>query len=288
MDSMIHRPLLIVATLVLLGAGSAGFGLAWVDLTEEPIRHRLPNRLTEISGLALTDRGTVLAHHDERARIYEVNPSNGEILKEFHVGDRGMRGDFEGIAVGPDSLYLVDSDGRLLSFVEGAADSEVGYAERSTGLGRLCEVEGLTYESDRHALLLACKNIRDDDLKQGALLFRFDLTSGRLEAEPALSLSRDGLNDVGLPRRLHLSGVEVRPQSGTWVLIAAQERVLVEVSPGGAILGWGDLRNRWHPQAEGVTFSRGGNLILADEGDGGRGRLSLYPRRDLREGHDSR
>jgi uncharacterized protein YjiK len=252
--------------------------LRWVDLDDEPLRIRLPGRLEEISGLAMTPRGTVLAHDDERARIYEIQPRNGEILREIRVGDGSLRGDFEGIALVGDTVHVVTSDGRLLTFVDNGGSEAPDYRGRVLGTEDLCEAEGLAWSATRSALLIACKEILDDRFKKGALVLAYDPATSTLDPEPALNLTRSALEDAGLPRRLQLSGIEVEANPGTWALISAQDQVLLEVTPDGEILGHGELRQRWHRQTEGITFSRGGNLILSDEGDGGRARLSLYPR----------
>src|SRR5262245_54963359 len=64
--------------------------------TETPdVQIQLPQRLREISGLAVTPDGRLFAHGDERAALYEIDPERGRILKSFSLN---VRGDFEGLA----------------------------------------------------------------------------------------------------------------------------------------------------------------------------------------------
>ena len=74
---------------------------------------RLPDRLNEISGLALTSNGRLFAVGDEVAIIYELDYDRGRIVKRFALGKPVVKGDFEGIAVVDDLIYLTTSAGRV-------------------------------------------------------------------------------------------------------------------------------------------------------------------------------
>ena len=47
--------------------------------------------------------------------------------------------------------------------------------------------------------------------------------------------------------------------------------------PGGQVVTAKQFSAQWHRQAEGITFAADGALIVADEGAGGKARLTLYP-----------
>src|SRR5437016_9266243 len=59
----------------------------------------LPRQLREISGLALTTDGRVLAHGDEDGEVWEIDYRRGVLVKQFSLGERRLKGDFEGIAI---------------------------------------------------------------------------------------------------------------------------------------------------------------------------------------------
>ncbi len=65
------------------------------------VRWKLPGKLQEISGLAMTDDGRLLAHNDEKAVVFEIDSRNGRIVKQFSLSDltKPVEDDFEGIAV---------------------------------------------------------------------------------------------------------------------------------------------------------------------------------------------
>ena len=118
---------------------------------------KLPGKLREISGLALTSDERLLAVTDESAIVYEIDYENGHLVKAFAFGDPVIPGDFEGIAVLDGRVWIMTSDGQLFSAVEGADGERVEFQEFDTGLGRYCELEGLGQDRVNSSLLLACK-----------------------------------------------------------------------------------------------------------------------------------
>lgn len=241
-----------------------GYALGARDAT----RHRLPVDLTEVSGLAVTADGRLLAHDDERAEIRTIDPATGEIVASFGLGRLGVNGDFEGIAVVDQRVYLITSDGRLYEFPLAADGERTEYRRTDTGLGPVCEIEGLDHDSRTGSLLIACKQMHEGGPPG---IYAWDLREGRLEPRPRFAL-RDGR---GRPLRVHPSGIAVHPASGHLVLVAARQRRLIEMDREGRVIAEVRLRGD-HPQAEGIAFLADGTLAIADEGGNGRARLALY------------
>ena len=75
----------------------------------------MPNELKEISGLALTADGKVLAHDDEIGRVYVIDPRGGLIVKRFNLGESPPHGDFESITIAGSDIYLLASNGKLFA-----------------------------------------------------------------------------------------------------------------------------------------------------------------------------
>lgn len=240
-------------------------------------QHDLPGRLREVSGLAVTSDGRLFAHDDERARVYQVDPGSGDVIKRFDVGEGGIRGDFEGIAVAGDRFYLVESNGTLYEFQEGEEKEDVSFRERKTGLGRRCEVEGLAHDPDSDALLLVCKSTRGRDLRDHLVVFAAPLATLEPEAEPRYRIPYASLQDVGARGRLHPSGIEVHPLTRHIFVVAAREEGIVEIDRTGRFVRAAELPGKLHVQPEGIAFVLD-RLALADEGSGRKATLTLYPR----------
>ena len=240
------------------------------------LQAKLPRVLEEVSGLTRTPEGRVLAHNDERAVVYELDPG-GKVIKAFAAGIGGIRGDFEGIAAVGDRLFLVTSGGELLETIEGGDGSVVQYRIHPTSLERLCEFEGLAYDPEIRSLLLPCKHTRTNELKDHLVVFSVSVDSLRPYPVPRVFIPFEALKGMDLKDSFHPSGIEVHPETGRWILISAQEEAVLEISPDGMLLGGRELHRKTHPQPEGITFLEDGSLLLADEGQGKRGRLTRYP-----------
>jgi uncharacterized protein YjiK len=266
------------------------FGLGWAaqvplvlteryDLDERSNRARLPNRLDEASGLAVTADGRVFTHGDEHAIVYEVDPWEGRALKRFGLGVPAIPGDFEGIAVAGDRFFLISSQGLLLEFREGAAEESVAFRGVDTGLMSLCEVEGLAFEPATESLVAACKTVPSRD-RGFMVLYRISLQTLTLAANP-LRVSLADLERVGLRRRFAPSGIEVDPRTGNLILISAQDESILEMTPAGLVVSGFRFDSSDHPQAEGVSLLPDGTLLLADEAQGRRAHLTTYAPRPL-------
>ena len=254
------------------------------DLSKEGgVQTKLPGALREISGLAVLPDGRLLSHQDERAVIYEVDPGTGSILKAFSAGLNGVRGDFEGIAVAGSRIFLSTSSGNLLETVEGEAGSAMQYKTYELGLQRLCEFEGLAYDPRSNSLLLPCKRTRTRELRDHLVVFVVRLDSMEPYHVPQVFVPFEALEALDLKDRFRPSAIEVHPETGRLILVSAQEEAAVELSPEGRLLGGERLHRKTHPQTEGITFLPDGALVLADEGQGKKGRLTRYPVRSTAE-----
>jgi uncharacterized protein YjiK len=256
-------------------AGQTSAQLDRYDFETPPALHvPLPEELTEISGLAFSSDGRLFAHADERAFVYEIDPDSGEALSRFHLGRQGIQGDFEGIAIAGNRHFLVSSEGELFEFRPGQPNQSVEYERVDTGFDDRCEVEGLAFDRRTNSLLLACKTPQRRDLEDHLVVFAYSLDTMSLVEEPRvhlpLSAASLGAED------LNPSGIEVEPTTGHLVIVASQQRLLVELSREGIVLALRELPRRFHRQSEGVTFRPDGALLIADEGDGEDATISAY------------
>ena len=227
-------------------------------------RWLLPDKLAEISGLALTADGRLLTHGDEAGRVFELDYRRGVVVKEFTVGNPAVRGDFEAIAVVRDSVLLLTSNGDLYAFREGANGNRMGYTRRDTRLGSLCEFEGLAFDPASNSLLLACKTVWAKNLRDSLVIVRWKVERG--SAAPLSRLTVPLARAIGSNRwnGLHPSDITIDPLNGNYVLLASRENALVEITPTGRVL-WARPLPGEHAQPEGVAITRDSILIVSDE-----------------------
>ena len=246
---------------------------------ETVTRWKLPKRLREISGLAMTRDQRLLAHNDEKGTVYEIDYRTGSITKAFKLVDldTSVKDDFEGIATASGWVYLVTSSGRLYQFREGADKQKVPFNIYATGVGTDCEVEGLAYEPNDRALLLMCKNPRSQQQKRLLTIYRWSVDTKQLieGAHTAIPIAEFSRYIKG--KKFQPSGIERHPESGNYFVVAALQRAIAEITPSGQVLAVVEFAHKWHRQVEGITFTQDNTLIVADEGEKKRANLTLYP-----------
>jgi len=268
------------------GAGALrgpGQVLALYALDEDhAVQRKLPKRLEEVSGLAMTSDQRLLAHDDEKGLISEVDVATGEVRSSFAIVADGqpIAADFEGIAVLGDRIYLATSDGVIYECPEGADGENVACEKFETGIGAEYELESLASVANRRELILVSKNPRSDALTGVVCIDRWSAEQKQLVAGARVTVPfaefTAGLDDD----QFQPSGVEIDAATGNYLILAARQRSLAEVTPQGRVLAVATLPKRLHWQPEGIAFGRDGSLLIADEGDDGAGRLTVYPRRE--------
>ena len=239
-------------------------------------RWELPAALREISGLAATPDGRVFAHGDERAIIVELDVRRERATKTFAMGRQGAPGDFEGIAVANGRFWLVTSDGILYESREGENGTHVPFRMYDTGVGTQCEVEGLAHDPAADALLLACKTPRVRALRGMVAVFSWSIPRRALVSRSGVRMRADSLARSAGVSTFHPSGLERDPTTGHWLLVAARERAVVEITPDGDVVAGAALSRRGHRQPESIAIASDRTLLIGDEAAGRRATLTMY------------
>jgi hypothetical protein len=248
--------------------------------TEPEATWRLPWRLREISGLALTPDGRIMGHDDEAAVICQIDVLSGRVEKRFSVGRPALKGDFEGLAIdGAGGFYLTTSKGRLYRFREGDDRAHVDFETYDTGLRDIGEVEGLAFHRAEDIVVLACKTNYTPALRGAVALFAWSPQSPQLPARPWLTIPVAVLADAVGAQSFHPSSVEFDVRTGRLVLLAGREHAMVELDAQGMLLAARSLGEH-HRQAEGATILADGSLVIADEGGDAHGTMTRYARLD--------
>lgn len=234
----------------------------------------MPQKLAEISGLALTEDGRLFAVPDEQAIISEIDYRRGVIVKQFVLGRRGVQADFEGIAIADEAMFLMASNGKLYEFREGANNAHVEYSMHDTELGKECEFEGLAYDAAINSLLLACKNIGEKKLKDHLVIYRWRLGEDVEQRVTRISTPVDQLMAEHEWKDVSPTSIDVDPVSGNYLLTTAEHALLI-VNSEGVILET-RLLPATHDQPEGVAITRDSLLIISDEAVTRPAAITLY------------
>jgi uncharacterized protein YjiK len=234
----------------------------------------MPPELKEISGLALTSRGTVLTHDDNVGRVYEIDPKTGILLKGFSLAG-GVRGDFEAITIAGPDVYLLRSNGKIYKFKEGADASQVPYTMYDTGLGKECEFESMAYEADSSRLLLACKKFLQKDAAKEVLIYRVPLPLGAGSAITAMQIAMKDVIGSNKWKNFHPSDINIDPFTKNYVIVASKEKGLIVVTPDGEVVRSQPLPGD-HRQPEGIAVTPDSLLLVSDEANVKPPAITLY------------
>jgi uncharacterized protein YjiK len=231
-------------------------------------RFELPKALAEISGMAYSSDGQLLAHGDERAVVWRIDPKGQKVGEEFGFTRRGhlIHGDFEDLQVVGDRVFLLASSGELLEgrLVPGGKVVEV--VRRGSGLGGTCEAEGLAWDEPTRSLLLLCKQVQSRRWRHQVVILAISVDGWRFEDKPRLAIPMVQLERVTGAKRFSGTALTRHPRSGTFLLLAGPERVYAEVDASGKVLGGGRLDSDLHRQPEGIAIAPDLTLLISDEG----------------------
>ena len=233
----------------------------------------MPPQLREISGLALTSRGTVLTHDDNVGRIYEIDPRTGILLKGFSL-EGGARGDFEAITIAGTDVYLLESKGKIYKFKEGGDAAQVPFALFDTKLGKECEFESMVYEADSTRLVLVCKKIRGKTEQNEVLIYRFPLPLD-LSTMSTLRVPIEDVTGSNKWKGFHPSDINIDPFTKNYVIIASREKGLLVLTPAGDVVRSEPLPGD-HRQPEGVAITPDSILMISDEANVKPAAITLY------------
>ena len=278
----LRMTILVVILVIALGCieekNDVYIGESNIKSSKSIIQFKLSNQLKEISGLACTIDGRVFCHNDEKGVIYEINPSNGEILKRFQLGAIGIEADFEGLAITGSTFYIVDSRGRLYSFKEGSDLENVKVESRKVGFSSKFEIEGLCYNPDINSLLFACKEYPGKNYKGFRTVFAYSLDSQTLSPEPIIKIDLSKIKKELGKDDFYPSGIEYNRSTKTYFVISSKgQQAIAEFSIEGELKSIQKLKNKYHHQPEGITFLPDGRMIICDEGGTGKATITIYP-----------
>jgi sugar lactone lactonase YvrE len=236
----------------------------------------LPRAISEASGLAITADGRLFTHDDERGIIYQIDRSDGHIIKRFLLGRPTLRGDFEGIAIRKQKFYLVASNGTIYETEEGADNASVPYRSFNTFLSSANDVEGLEYDPAGDCLLVLCKGYPGKGYKGYRTAYAFDFPKMKLLHIPRLQIPLNKVSKKAHKGNFAPSGIALHPLSGTFFVLSAAGECIVELSRSGKVLAQEHLPAHVNPHPEGIAFGSDGTMYICNDGQDGRGSMTVY------------
>ena len=141
----------------------------------------------------------------------------------------------------------------------GADGESVLYNIYATGVGTDYEIEGLAYDGSQRVLLLMCKSPRREELKEQLVIYHWSTDEKQLIEDAHIVIPVIEFTRHIEGKEFQPSGIERHPVSGNYFVIAARQRAIAEITPGGQVVVVKRFPAEWHRQPEGITFAVDGS-----------------------------
>ena len=247
---------------LLLSCGDKQFYYSPVgyDLSN-PEKKILSDNLIEISGITfLPDvQDSILAVNDEDGKIFLVPLQKGKTTSFKFSRD----GDYEDIAILQQSIFVLQSNGKLFSFDKRFSKEKIISRkwEQELPAG---EYEGIfADENTLYLLCKTCKNVRSDSV----LGFRFSLKNDTTFTPFEPFVIRQDTTHYWPKKGLMPSAFAKNILNDEWFIISAANKLLVITDNVWKIKNVYQLDPAIFRHPEGIAFDEQSNLYISNEGD---------------------
>ncbi len=226
----------------------------------------LPEDLKEISGLSFYKDNQLACVNDEKGNVFIYDLQEESIVEKIEIGKKG---DYEGIEVVDDEIFIMKSNGKIKGFKIGREQ------ERKIDCTHddVKEYEGLSYNPITKSLLLVTKELKKDK-NDKKVIYAYDLEKETLTKN--ISISEDMTRGSNGNKAFAPSGIAVHPLTGELYVISSQGKKLLILSVVGEKLDLVELDEKLFRQPEGICFTPNGDLYISSEGEKGDGYILKF------------
>ena len=254
-------------------------------------KFELKQELREISGLAYYNDHSLLCVNDEKGTIYKYHLEKKEISKKYQFDKSG---DYEGIEVVGNQVYVLRSDGAIFA-VDHFKKKSIESKKIKTFLNAGNDTEGLAYDSKTNSLLVACKGSPGDSrkFKGKRAIYAYQLDKNKLSHRPKYLIDQEeirktlefngysnfsvklleNINPAEGDVTFQPSAIAVHPITNNLYVIGSVGKLLVVLNPKGKLLAIVKLKRKLFRQPEGICFAPDGRMFISNEGKGSKANI---------------
>lgn len=235
----------------------------------------LPSELDEISGIVWLDSQTLACVQDEDGMIFIYDLDEKKVTDKIPFAGNG---DYEGIALHENDLYVMQSDGLLYEIKNWNGTNKV-VSSYQTGFESSNNMESLTYSKTDAALLTTPKDKDVEDDYKG--IYKIDLTSKNVNRKnPAYRIDMtstilEPYKNKKRHKTFSPSEIAVHPKTKDIYVLEGKNPKLLIMNAEGALKTVHKLDEISFPQPEGMTFSADGDLYISNESANGPATIHL-------------
>lgn len=239
---------------------------------------KLPIEFKEISALSYFENNKLVCLHDEKADIFFINYITDNMDQKITIAGKG---DFEGIEIVDNTIYMLKSNGILIKIVDFINESRI-ITKNKTGLSLKNDCEGLGYDPITNQLLIACKNApglpgSNEKHKGKRAVYEYDISTQKLNKEAKYLISLKEIEKKTGKKRFMPSGIAVHPITNNIYIIASVGKLLIVLNKEGEIIDFAHFDPKVFRQPEGICFSPDGKkLFISNEGRNKKGNILVF------------
>jgi hypothetical protein len=237
-------------------------------------------RLKEISGLAWdAERGEFLAHYDESGSLFLLDKETKAIKPPSPFKFAG-KGDFEDIAIYNGVPYVLRSDGMITKIIRDSAGVR-GIEAGKLAISGTNDFETMYSDTARKALIIVCKNCAMDDKGQVSA-FAFYPDSTGFDNNPVFRIDAEKIKEMAAAAghkktsKFQPSAASIHPVLQKLFIISSASSQLVIADLNGNAESVSELGKKLFPQPEGLTFKKGGDMYISNEGVASKGTILRF------------
>ncbi|MES2518170.1 MAG: SdiA-regulated domain-containing protein [Bacteroidota bacterium] len=236
------------------------------DFENPSEKYVLSQKLKEISGLSYFKNNQLACVNDEEGKIFIYDLSKKEIVDKIPFGKDG---DYEGVEVVGDEVFVLKSNGKVKGFKIGLPfEREIDCTNPD-----VIEYEGLTYDpKTKHLLLAAKERVKGKDDKK--MIYAYDFEKKVLFKN--IGIPEEQVTDEANGKEFKPSGIAVHPKTGQIFIIASSGKKLLVLAEDGHKEALISLNPKTFRQPEGICFSPEGDLFISSEGKDGDGYILKF------------
>lgn len=234
-------------------------------------RWDLPVVLKEISDISVIDSVRFACVQDEVGSIFIYNTATSTIQEEIPFAPAG---DYEGITMVNDNVWVLRSDGKLFE-VSSINSKTTSVKEYNTPLTANHNVEGLCYDKGNNRLLLAIKN-GEPGGKTYKGIYSFNLATKTMSPTPVFKINMRQEAVSGSRKRsfeIMPSGIAIHPQTKDMYITDGHNSMLLILDASGNFKKIYSLNSKEFRQPEGIAFHADGKMFISNEASKGGGNI---------------
>lgn len=236
------------------------------DIGKPNGKMEMPKDLKEISGLSFYKDNQLACVNDEKGTVFIYNLASQEVVETIDIGKNG---DYEGIEVVDDEIFIMKSNGKIKGFkISDGSERKIDCSDNDVK-----EYEGLGYHPQTRSLLLVTKE-KDKDKNDKKTIYTYSLSTEKFDKY--LTINEDMIKGSDGKKTFAPSGIAVHPLTGEIFVISSQGKKLLILSPEGEKNTLIELDPETFVQPEGICFTPKGDLYISSEGTDSNGYILKF------------